>query len=75
MLSRCAAADILVTHSPPKGYADRTSGGQSVGSTSILAAVERVQPKLVFGHIHDSWGQHAMIGKSAVHNGADPKLV
>jgi len=69
MLDRCAGAEILVTHSPPKGVADVTSGGQSVGSTEIRAAIERLQPKLALcGHIHDSWGREGMIGTTRVVN-------
>jgi len=69
LLERCQAADILIVHSPPKGIADRTSGGVSVGSTAIHAAIERVQPKLALcGHIHDSWGQEGRIGETRVVN-------
>ncbi|WP_101068760.1 metallophosphoesterase family protein [Roseovarius salinarum] len=69
MLSRCAGADILVTHSPPKGVADRTSGGESVGSTAIRDAIERLAPALaVCGHVHDSWGEEGVIGASRVVN-------
>ena len=69
MLNRCTQADILIIHSPPKGVADMTSSGQSVGSTAIRAAVERLQPSLALcGHIHDSWGQTGLIGKTQVVN-------
>jgi len=69
MLDACKAADILITHSPPKGLGDLTSAGLSVGSTAIRAAIERVQPQLALcGHIHDSWGQRGMIGDSQVAN-------
>jgi len=69
LLQSCDRADILVTHSPPKGVADRTSQGQSVGSTAIHAVIERVQPKLaVCGHIHDSWGARGRIGATEVVN-------
>ncbi|MEL6522078.1 MAG: metallophosphoesterase [Pseudomonadota bacterium] len=69
LLSNCDEADILITHSPPKGLADKTSAGQSFGSTAVRAAIERIQPSLVFcGHIHDSWGQTGMIGRSHVAN-------
>ena len=69
MLSQCDAADILITHSPPKGVVDRTSGGMSVGSVAIRAAIERLQPGLaVCGHIHDSWGQEGLIGRTRVVN-------
>ena len=69
MLAKCEAAEILVLHSPPKGVADVTSGGQSVGSTAIYNAIERIQPRLAFcGHIHDSWGQTGRIGATQVVN-------
>ena len=69
LLAGCDAADILITHSPPKGVADVTSEGQSVGSTAIREAIARVQPELALcGHIHDSWGREGMIGASRVVN-------
>ncbi|MDK3017244.1 metallophosphoesterase family protein [Pseudodonghicola flavimaris] len=69
MLARCDAADILITHSPPKGVADRTSAGMSVGSPAIHAAIARVQPRLALcGHIHDCWGGHGAIGTTEVVN-------
>ncbi|MEM9061801.1 MAG: metallophosphoesterase [Pseudomonadota bacterium] len=70
MLAACTApTDILISHSPPKGVVDRNSGGLSLGSTSVRAAIERVQPKLCFcGHIHDCWGQVGTIGSTQVHN-------
>ena len=41
--------DILVTHSPPRGFGD---GGK--GSTSIRKKVFEINPILhVFGHIHE----------------------
>lgn len=69
MLDGMERADLLVVHSPPKGVADATSAGLSVGSTAIRAAIERVQPRLALcGHIHDSWGQTGRIGATHVHN-------
>ena len=69
MLAACDAADILVLHSPPRGVADVTSGGQSVGSTAIRHAIERLQPRLALcGHIHDSWGREGRIGATRVVN-------
>lgn len=68
-LEDCQQADILILHSPPKGYCDQTSQGSSVGSTALRAAIERIQPRLAFcGHIHDSWGQRAQIGATALAN-------
>jgi Icc-related predicted phosphoesterase len=69
LLARCETADILVTHSPPKGLADLTSTGQSVGSTAVRAAIERIRPGLALcGHVHDSWGVEGMIGPTRVVN-------
>ena len=68
-LNHCGRTDILITHSPPKGVADVTSQGVSVGSTAIHAAIERLQPQLALcGHIHDSWGQTGQIGATHVVN-------
>lgn len=69
MLARCEAAQVLVLHSPPKGLADLTSSGESVGSRAIRAAISRIRPELaVCGHIHDSWGDEGQIGRSRVVN-------
>ncbi|MFC3614676.1 metallophosphoesterase [Lutimaribacter marinistellae] len=69
LLARCDHADILVTHSPPKGLGDVTSQGSSVGSTAIRDAIERLRPKLALcGHIHDSWGARGKICTTQVAN-------
>lgn len=69
LLGSCDAADILISHSPPKGVADRTSTGISVGSDTVRAAIERVQPPLVLcGHVHECWGERGRIGRSEVVN-------
>ncbi len=69
MLKTCDCADILVLHSPPKGIADLTSQGQSVGSSAIHDAIRRIQPELAMcGHIHDSWGKTGLIGATRVVN-------
>lgn len=69
MLSQCSAADILVSHSPPKGIVDRSSSGRSIGSVAVLDAIKRIAPKLVLcGHVHDSWGKSETLGPSKVHN-------
>jgi uncharacterized protein len=69
ILAPCTATDILITHSPPKGVGDVTSGGVSVGSAAIRAAIERIQPRLALcGHIHDSWGAEGRIGAARVVN-------
>ena len=69
LLQACDSADILITHSPPKGVADLTSQGQSVGSVAIAEATRRIRPGLALcGHIHDSWGQEGQIGATRVVN-------
>ena len=58
--------DVLVLHSPPSGVVD---GPRALGSEAILAAVERVQPRLaVCGHIHEAAGSEAMVGATRVMN-------
>jgi Icc-related predicted phosphoesterase len=69
LLAGMEQAEILVSHSPPRGVADVASNGRSFGSTAVRVAIERVQPQLCFcGHIHDSWGKSGFIGRTAVHN-------
>ncbi|MCH2067687.1 metallophosphoesterase family protein [Shimia sp.] len=69
MLTACETADILISHSPPKGHVDVTSTGLSLGSTAVLEAIERIAPPLVLcGHIHDCWGQSSQVGPSKVVN-------
>jgi len=69
LLAGLARVDILVTHSPPKGVADRASGGHSLGSTAIRDAITRTQPRYCLcGHIHDSWGQRGRVGLTEVIN-------
>lgn len=65
--------DVLVTHGPPYGVRDhvppRSRGtsldgnGEHVGCEALLAALERVRPRLhVFGHIHEGYGQERRDG-------------
>lgn len=69
LLAGADGADVIISHSPPKGIADRTGSGLSVGSTAVYAAAERVQPRLLLcGHIHDCWGEEGTIGKTRVRN-------
>lgn len=69
LLENADGADVIVSHSPPKGIADRTSTGLSVGSTAVRDAALAHQPKLlVCGHIHDCWGEEGAIGATRVKN-------
>jgi predicted phosphohydrolase len=55
--------DLLITHGPPRGLADRVFFGMHVGCDDLLAAVRRTRPKLhVFGHIHEARGEARLPG-------------
>ena len=49
--------DILITHGPPFGILDQTTGGDRAGCRELLKALEYKKPKLhIFGHIHEGYG-------------------
>lgn len=49
--------DIIMCHGPPRGYGDKTTRDEFVGSVALLDAIDRVQPELcVFGHVHEGYG-------------------
>lgn len=56
--------NILVTHSPPHGcYLDQDRNGNMMGSTSLADRLWKLSVKLhVFGHIHEGYGFHPVIG-------------
>jgi Icc-related predicted phosphoesterase len=69
LLAGCPAGCVLVSHSPPWAVVDRSSRGQSLGSTAVRDAVVRCRPVLVVcGHIHGSAGQQGAIGRTPVVN-------
>jgi uncharacterized protein len=69
LLADCPPGCVLISHSPPKGSVDVSSGGQSLGSIAVRGTILRVQPLLVVcGHIHASAGKQARIGRTAVVN-------
>ncbi len=75
-LEDCPAGGVMVVHSPPHGAVDVSSGGQHLGSTAILAAVQRCQPALVVcGHIHDCANQSALIDSSPVVNAGPQGII
>ena len=69
LLANCPPGGVLVTHSPPKGAVDRSSRGDSLGSTAVRDTVLRCRPHLVVcGHIHGSAGCVESLGESTVIN-------
>jgi Icc-related predicted phosphoesterase len=48
---------ILVTHGPPLGHGDLTSGGEHAGCADLLDRIRVVAPAYhIFGHIHEGYG-------------------
>lgn len=53
--------DILVTHSPMKGWGDRMARGEHVGSTALYEWVkDRPLETIICGHIHEGRGTYVM---------------
>ncbi len=76
LLAGCPKNGVLVSHSPPKGAVDVSSGGQSLGSTAVRRVIEVKRPKLVVcGHIHDCSGQSTEIGDTMVVNAGPRGIV
>ena len=49
--------DVLITHGPPQGIADRTAQGEHAGCADLREIVEQLAPSLhIFGHIHEGAG-------------------
>ena len=49
---------VFVTHTPARGFRDRTSSGTHVGSPSVLDTVGRTKVRAhIHGHIHNSFGR------------------
>ena len=69
LLADCPRNAVLVSHSPPQGVLDRSSQGKHLGSTAVLAAMQRQAVRLVVcGHIHASSGQSVQVGNTRVIN-------
>ena len=53
--------DILLSHSPPRGYLDQIQNGDHMGCDHFLAAVERTRPAVaMFGHIYEARGSDSV---------------
>ncbi|NPA84827.1 MAG: hypothetical protein GXO07_02330 [Crenarchaeota archaeon] len=62
--------DVLVSHTPPKGYLDYSNyhGGGHVGSEAVREWIARFQPLLgLHGHVHESPGA-AKLGRTLLVN-------
>jgi Icc-related predicted phosphoesterase len=59
--------NIVVTHGPPIGRRDRTSGGLNVGCEDLGEVIETIKPKYhIFGHIHEGYGVESAFGTTYV---------
>jgi Icc-related predicted phosphoesterase len=69
LLSGCPENSVLVSHSPPRGAVDLSSGGRNLGSTAIYQNIlESAHPLVVCGHIHDCAGRTEYVGETPVVN-------
>jgi len=69
LLRNCPPGCILVSHSPPKGVLDLSSGGRSLGSRAVRDTIALKKPQLVVcGHIHGSAGQSNRLGQTNIIN-------
>jgi len=51
------STDLLITHTPARGYLDSLPNGARVGCEDLTLTLNRVEPQLhIFGHIHQSAG-------------------
>lgn len=58
-----AGLDLLITHGPPRGVADRMFLGLHVGCDDLLEAVQARPPRVhLFGHIHEAAGEARLPG-------------
>jgi hypothetical protein len=58
--------DIVMTHGPPRGVMDFTSGRERAGCPDLFAAVTHVRPRMhCFGHIHEGWGAKLVTWKDS----------
>ena len=76
LLRDCPIGSVLVSHSPPWGALDVSSGGKNLGSQAVRKTVNVKKPQLVVcGHIHGSAGQIDRIGETTVINAGPRGIV
>ena len=69
LLEDCPSGGVLISHSPPKGILDISSGGESLGSTAVKETIAAKNPQLVVcGHIHASAGKIERLGDTTIIN-------
>jgi uncharacterized protein len=50
--------DVVISHSPPFGYVDRTKSGKRIGSRYAVSYIREKQSKLfICGHVHEAAGE------------------
>ena len=61
---------ILVSHSPPRGYCDINMQYERCGSQALLARIDQLPllEKVICGHIHEGKGSFTSVEKWTVHN-------
>lgn len=76
LLHDCPSGGVLISHSPPWGVLDVSSGGRSLGSKAVREAIKLKKPALVVcGHIHGSAGKIDRIGETTVINAGPRGIV
>ena len=69
LLQDCPSGAVLISHSPPRGVLDRSSGGQSLGSEAVRETIGAKKLQLVVcGHIHGSAGQKDRLDQTIIIN-------
>ncbi|MFN3197557.1 MAG: metallophosphoesterase [Bradymonadia bacterium] len=63
-------ADVLVTHSPPRGVLDGLDCGDHFGAPGLAEAMEGGPRLHLFGHVHEHGGQQIERGGVVYANGA-----
>lgn len=59
--------DVLITHGPVAGVHDTSSHGEHMGCKDLMAAVQRVRPKLhICGHNHFGYGIKSFMGTTYI---------